>query len=145
MAKTKKIKRKEEKTEKKVRAKREDSLPFPMATVVRHIRDNSDGRMISAKVKVATNQFLGDMMKVVSREMSKTRYSMIEMDDFQRATKPFTFAKELEAEKQRVVRELEKMRSDIESLIREFQRKFKIEATDQTHVLITEDTEDKEK
>lgn len=141
-----KNKKTEKESIKKEKSIKEDTLPFPMATVVRHIRDNSDGRMISAKVKVATNHFLGDIIKVVSKEMSKTRYSMVEMDDFQRATKPFTFAKELELEKQRVVKELEKMRSDIESLIREFQRKFKIEDTDQTHVLITEEiTEEKKK
>lgn len=135
----KKVKKAEETQEE------DQSLPFPMATVVRHIRENSDGRMISAKVKVATNTFLGDMMKVISKEMSKTRYSMVEMDDFYRATKPFTFAKELGKEKERVIRELERMRSDIDALIREFQRKFKIESADETHVLITEDATEEKK
>lgn len=105
----------------------EGKFPFPMAAVVRRIKAKSSGQMISSKVKIATNNFLGYIADRAAEEMATTRYSTIEMDDFQRATQPFFAAQELEAEKERVIKHLEKMRSDIEMLIREFEQKFGME------------------
>ncbi len=113
----------------------DESLPFPMATVVRQVKKRTHSKMISSKVKVAMNEFLGDVVSSVATEMGKTRYSMVEMDDFQRATKPYTYARELEKEKERVVAELEGMKQDLESLIREFQRKFALAGVDDLSVL----------
>jgi hypothetical protein len=116
----------------------DESLPFPMATVVRQVKKKTHNKMISSKVKVAMNEFLGGVVGSVSEEMGKTRYSMIEMDDFQRATKPYTYAKELEQEKERVVSELEKMKDDLEALIREFERKFALASVDDFSVMNVE-------
>jgi len=113
----------------------DESLPFPMATVVRQVKKHTSNKMISSKVKVAMNEFLGDVVTSVAKEMGNTRYSMVEMDDFTRATKPYTYAKELEKEKERVVSELERMKEDLESLIREFQRKFALATVDDFSVL----------
>ncbi len=113
----------------------DESLPFPMATVVRQVKKRTHNKMISSKVKVAMNEFLGDVVGSVASEMGKTRYSMVEMDDFHRATKPYTYARELEKEKERVVAELEGMKQDLESLIREFQRKFALAGVDDLSVL----------
>ncbi len=113
----------------------DDSMPFPTATIVRQMRKNIPGKMISSKVKEEMNLFLGQIVEAVAKEMSKTRYSVVEMDDFFRATKPFTYAKELEKEKERVVNELERMRTDIESLIAEFNRKFTMMKADDFSVL----------
>ncbi|RLG13215.1 MAG: hypothetical protein DRN71_05315 [Candidatus Nanohalarchaeota archaeon] len=113
----------------------DDSLPFPMATVVRQVKKRTHRKMISSKVKVAMNEFLGDVVSSVANEMGKTRYSMVEMDDFNRATKPYTYARELEKEKERVVGELERMKADLESLIREFERKFALAGVDDLSVL----------
>ena len=113
----------------------DESLPFPMATVVRQVKKRTHSKMISSKVKVAMNEFLGDVVSSVANEMGKTRYSMVEMDDFHRATKPYTYARELEKEKERVVSELERMREDLESLIREFERKFALAGVDDLSVL----------
>ncbi len=117
----------------------DESLPFPNATVVRHIKVYAPNKMISSKVKVALNHFLGDVVKVVAKDMGKTRYSMIEMDDFQRATKPYTVAEDLEFEKQRIVAQLEKTKMDIEGLIRDFNRKFKMQEANEFHVLGMDD------
>ncbi|MCK5233546.1 MAG: hypothetical protein KAJ91_01895 [Candidatus Aenigmarchaeota archaeon] len=113
----------------------DESLPFPNAVVVRQIKKGAPGKMISSKVKVASNQFLGEVVRSIAKEMNTTRYSMVEMDDFLRATKPYRFANELDKEKERVVEELERMRSDIDSLIREFQRKFALAKADDLSVL----------
>ncbi len=113
----------------------DESLPFPMATVVRQVKKRTHSKMISSKVKVAMNEFLGDVVSSVANEMGKTRYSMVEMDDFHRATKPYTYARELEKEKERVVGELERMKEDLESLIREFERKFALAGVDDLSVL----------
>jgi len=117
----------------------DESLPFPNATVVRHIKAYAPNKMISSKVKVALNHFLGDVVKVVAKDMGKTRYSMIEMDDFQRATKPYTVAEDLEFEKQRIVAQLEKTKMDIEGLIRDFNRKFKMQEANEFHVIGLDD------
>ena len=113
----------------------DESLPFPTATIVRQMRKNIPGKMISSKVKVEMNNFLGQITEAVAKEMAKTRYSMVEMDDFFRATKPFTYAKELDKEKERVIQELERMRTDIEALIAEFNRKFAMMKADDFSVL----------
>lgn len=117
----------------------DEEMPFPNATVVRHIKTYAPNKMISSKVKVALNHFLGDVVKVVAKDMGKTRYSMIEMDDFQRATKPYTVAEDLEFEKQRIVAQLEKTKMDIEGLIRDFNRKFKMQEANEFHVIGIED------
>jgi|GEM_PF-864035 len=117
----------------------DESLPFPNATVVRHIKNYAPNKMISSKVKIALNHFLGDVVKVVAKDMGKTRYSMIEMDDFQRATKPYTVAEDLEFEKQRIVAQLEKTKMDIDGLIRDFNRKFKMQEANEFHVLGMDD------
>lgn len=113
----------------------DDSLPFPNAVIVRQIKKGAPGKMVSSKVKVAMNQFLSEVVQNISKEMNSTRYSMVEMDDFMRATKPYRYAKELQIEKERVVRELESMRNEIESLIREFERKFAAVKADDFGVL----------
>jgi len=113
----------------------DESMPFPTATIVRQMRKQIPGKMISSKVKEEMNLFLGQIVEAVAKEMSKTRYSMVEMDDFFRATKPFTYAKELEKEKERVINELERMRTDIDSLIAEFNRKFALMKADDFSVL----------
>ena len=116
-------------------ASEDPALPFPTATIVRQMRKHIEGKMISSKVKVQMNEFLGEIVEAVAKEMSRTRYSMVEMDDFFRATKPFTYAKELEKEKERVIHELERMKTDIESLIAEFNRKFALMKADDFSVL----------
>lgn len=113
----------------------DDSLPFPTATIVRQMRKHITGKMISSKVKEQMNLFLGEIVEAVAKEMAKTRYSVVEMDDFFRATKPFTYAKELEKEKERVIQELERMKTDVESLIAEFNRKFAIMKADDFSIL----------
>lgn len=110
-------------------------LPLPMAPVVRMIKSQIGDKMVSSKVKVAMNKFLGEVAGAVAKEMGQTRYPMIEMDDFLRATKPYTYAKEMQAEKERVVKELDAMRAKIESMIQEFQRKFAVPKADEFSVL----------
>lgn len=110
-------------------------LPLPMAPVVRLAKSQIGEKMISSKVKIALNNFLGEVGRAVAKEMGQTRYPMVEMDDFLRATKPYSYAKEMHAEKERVVKELELMRAQIDSLIKEFQRKFAIPKADEFSVL----------
>ncbi|OYT35410.1 MAG: hypothetical protein B6U87_00335 [Candidatus Aenigmarchaeota archaeon ex4484_52] len=104
--------------------KENKDLVFPLAPIVREIRRHSEGKMISSKVKIATNQFLSKILTLISKEMANTRYAMIEMDDFRRATLPYTFVKQLDKEKDRIIVDMEKMRMDWETKIEEFKRKF---------------------
>ena len=102
----------------------EHNLIFPLAPIVREIKRHAEGKMVSSKVKIATNMFLSQILTLVSKEMANTRYAMIEMDDFRRATLPYTFVKQLDKEKDRIIIDMEKMRMDWESKIEEFKRKF---------------------
>ncbi|RLG13945.1 MAG: hypothetical protein DRN66_03185 [Candidatus Nanohalarchaeota archaeon] len=101
-----------------------NDLIFPLAPITREIRRHSEGKMISSKVKVATNMFLSRILTLISKDMANTRYAMIEMDDFRRATLPYTFVKQLDKEKERIIVDMEKMRMDWEAKIEEFKRKF---------------------
>ena len=85
------------------------------------------GKMISSKVKVAMNLFLADLVEKVAKEMDKTRYSMVEMDDFNRGVKPFLMSEELDEQKEIVSKQLDAIRSMIEGMIKELDRKFDIE------------------
>lgn len=101
--------------------------PFPMATVVREMKKHLHGKMISSKVKVAMNLFLANIVTKVATEMDKTRYSMVEMDDFNRGVKPFLMSEELEEQKEIVSKQLDAIRSMVEGMIKELDRKFDIE------------------
>lgn len=101
--------------------------PFPMATVVREMKKHLHGKMLSSKVKVAMNLFLADIVTKVAKEMDKTRYSMVEMDDFNRGVKPFLMSEELEEQKEIVSKQLDAIRSMVEGMIKELDRKFDIE------------------
>lgn len=113
---------KEKKTEKEVA-----NGPFPLAQVVRIIRANSPDHMVSWQVKNAMNSWLGDVAAKVAKAMGNSRYSTLDLDDFREATKRYAIAEELDKEKERLIKGLEKVQADIDALKRDIERRVSTE------------------
>jgi len=95
------------------------NLPFPTARVVKILKANCKDHLISAKVKDAANIWLGNVCEDVAKEMSKSRYPTLDLDDFRAAVKKYEVASHLDEEKARLLKGLEKLKLDIEALERD--------------------------
>lgn len=95
------------------------NLPFPTARVVRLLKENCKDHLISAKVKDAVNIWLGKVCVDVAKEMSKSRYPTLDLDDFRNAVKKYEVASHLDDEKARLLKGLEKLKLDVEALERD--------------------------
>jgi len=101
--------------------------PFALARVVRIIRKNAPDHMISSNVKNSMNNWLGEIAVDVSQKMNSSRYTTLNLDDFSEATKRYTIANELDSEKERLVKGLEKLQLDIDALKRDIERRINTE------------------
>lgn len=101
----------------------DENKPFTNARVDRLMRKAlSKKLMIRGKVRDAMNDFLGEIGSKTTKEMGQTEYAYIEMDDFMNATEKYKKAEYLDEEKQRIVASLEKLKLDINALIRDLER-----------------------
>ena len=101
-------------------------FPYPTARITRQLRSKVDDKMISSKVKMATNQFLGDLTDIVAADMDAFSGKTVKMDAFVRASRPYTYADRLEEEEREVVEQLENVRIRMDKLIRDFRSTFDI-------------------
>ena len=108
--------------------------------------------MISSKVKMATNQFLGDLTDMVAADMDAMSDKTVRMDAFVNASRSYTYADRLEEEERDVVEQLENIRIRMDKLIRGFRGTFDIVdeddfkvGHDELHDFGTEDMESAEK
>ena len=103
----------------------EGSLPFPNARVVKLMREVLDpGKIIKKRVKVEMNKWLGEMCKRVTREMNKSKYTVIEIGDFRRAINKYEQLELVEKQKERIIANLLKIKQDCDFLIGEIERSF---------------------
>lgn len=103
-----------------------DKFPYPTARVTRHLKAAVPDKMISSKVKMATNQFLGDITAIVAEEMNRSPEKTVTVEAFKRAAKPYTYATRIKEEEEEVVRDLERVLNRLDMLIRDFRQKFSI-------------------
>ncbi|MFH1786882.1 MAG: hypothetical protein ABH829_04515 [archaeon] len=108
----------------KLKPKEVPNGPFPRAQIVRIIRANAPDHIISWRVKNAMNFWLGEISKNVAKRMGKSRYSTLDLDDFNEAIKRYQIADELDAEKERLLKGLEKVQLDIDALKRDIERRI---------------------
>ncbi len=101
-------------------------FPYPTARITRQLKGEIKDKMISSKVKMATNQFLGDLTEVVAEDMNTFSDKTIRPDAFEKASRPYTYASRLKEEEKEVVEQLEKVRTRMEKVIRDFRTKFEI-------------------
>ncbi|MCD6478636.1 MAG: hypothetical protein J7L44_01990 [Candidatus Diapherotrites archaeon] len=122
-AKSKKVKKKEvsEKVEKEV-------LPFPNSVVVRHMREHLDpGKQIKKRVKIEMNKWLGDMLAKVTEEMNKLPYRYVDYAMFKDAVAKYTKLEEIAEERERLLKYIDKLKSDCEFMEKEIKRKYQVE------------------
>lgn len=111
---------------KKLKPKDVPDGPFTRARVVRIIKEHAPDHMISWRVKNAMNHWLGETAMKVARKMGKSRYTTLDLDDFNEAVKRYEIADELDAEKERLIKGLDKVQMDIEALKRDIERRIQV-------------------
>ncbi len=110
--------------EKDINEEAED-LPFPMAPIVRLMRENLDkDKLIKGQVKIKMNKWLADMCVRVTKEMNKKPYTSVDISAFKDAIKVYEDLEEMQREKERIIASLEKIKYDCDSLIRDLNKKF---------------------
>jgi hypothetical protein len=103
----------------------ESKFAFAMAPVVRVMKEELDkDKMIRGRVKEEMNLWLEKVCRKVSRQMNRSEYTMVEVDDFRTAIEPYEMIDDVEGERHRIVATLEKIKQDCDSLIRDVNRKF---------------------
>ncbi len=104
-----------------------ETLPFPMAPIVRLMKKNLDKeKLIKKSVKEEMNKWLADMCEKVTKEMNKAPYASVDLHTFKDAIKLYNDIEHMEKDKQRILVSLEKIKQDCDALIRDLDRKFKI-------------------
>lgn len=105
----------------------ESKLPFPRATVVNMMRQYlEDGKQIKGQVKDEMNLFLGKMVEQITKKMNAHPYTYLDYGMFREAIEPYERMKDVELEKEHIIKRLEAVKSDCDVLIREVDRKFKL-------------------
>ncbi len=108
-----------------------EKLPFPRATVTNMIRQYLDpGKQIKGRVKVEMNKWLGHMVEKISQEMNSYPYTYADYSMFQDAVEKYTKLEEIADERDRILKYLEKIKSDCEFLEKEVRKKFEVEEED---------------
>lgn len=103
----------------------EGRFAFPMAPIVRVMKEELDkDKMIRSKVKEEMNIWLEKICKKITKQMNRSEYTMVEIDDFKTAIEPYEMIDDIEQERHRIVATLEKIKQDCDSLIRDVNRKF---------------------
>jgi len=98
----------------------EERLPFPTARVVRIIKENmSKPHQIRAEVKLAANEFMGEVLKDVAREMDKEEVFTLNTEHFNKAVKKYKMIEYQQKRIDRIKKLLEKQRAEIDEVITE--------------------------
>ncbi len=105
----------------------DDSLPFPRARIVKLMKEQiGSDKQIRSEVKEAVNIWLGDILKKVSKEMGGTQFGSVGIADFQRATNPYNMLSDILKDEERIRVSVDKLRSDADHIMREFDRFFEV-------------------
>ncbi|MFH1239927.1 MAG: hypothetical protein V1672_01815 [Candidatus Diapherotrites archaeon] len=105
----------------------ESKLPFPRATIVNMMRKHlSPGKQIKGQVKDEMNIWLGKMVERISKKMDSYPYTYVDYSMFKEAVETYEKVQDIELEKERIIKYLEKIKADCDSLAREVDRKFQL-------------------
>ena len=105
----------------------EKDLPFPRATIVNMIRSFiSPGKQIKGQVKDEMNIWLGKMVERISKKMDAHPYTYVDYSMFKDAVESYEKLQDIEQEKVRIIKRLEAVKADCDTLIREVDRKFQL-------------------
>lgn len=104
-----------------------DEMPFPKATITNKLRKYLDERKtIKGPVKRGLNVWLGNLVERVSKKMDSYPYPYIDRSMFKESIEAYEAVGEIELEKERIIQQMESMRTVCDLLIMEIERKFKL-------------------
>jgi len=104
-----------------------EELPFPKATITNKIRKYlSEGKTIKGLVKKGLNVWLGGIVQRVSKKMDSYPYPYIDRSMFKDAIEPYEAISEIELEKERIIQQMQSMKTACDILSLEIERKFKM-------------------
>jgi hypothetical protein len=105
----------------------EETLPFPKATITNKLRSSLDGgKTIKGPVKIGLNHWLGKVVANVSKKMDSFPYPYIDRSMFKDAVEPYDAVSEIELEKERIIQQMESVKTACDILTSEVERKFKM-------------------
>ncbi len=105
----------------------EAKLPFPRATIVNMMRKHLEhGKQIKGQVKDEMNIWLGKIVERVTKKMNDYPYTYVDYGMFKEAIETYETVQDIEMEKERIIKYLEKIKADCDSLAREVDRKFQL-------------------
>jgi histone H3/H4 len=103
----------------------DESLPFPKATVVRLMRKSLDShKQIKGIVKIEMNIFIGKIIEIVCKKMNAFDYSYVDYGMFKQAIETYENIHTIELEKIRLIKSLDRIKADCDTLIDDVERKF---------------------
>jgi hypothetical protein len=105
----------------------ERKLPFPRATIVNMMRKHIDkGKQIKGPVKDEMNIWLGKLVEKLSKHMNAHPYTYVDLSMFKDAVHTYEQLEEVESERERIIKYMEKIKADLEMLEREVDKKFRV-------------------
>ncbi|MDR2831132.1 MAG: hypothetical protein LBB45_08930 [Methanobrevibacter sp.] len=107
-----------------------ESLPFAKAEVVRLMKQNLDkDKMIRERVKVEMNNFLGDVLRKVCKQLNEYPYTTIEYEMLKESIYPYTNIERINQEKERILLHLNAIKADCNALSADVIKTLKIKDT----------------
>jgi len=98
-------------------------LPFTKSRVEQILKKNlSDEQQVSQRVKLAMNEWLGELTAKISKEMAQNSGKTLTVDDFNKVVHKYEIADKLAQEKERVSRKIEETNKEIGKVIRDFEK-----------------------
>ena len=82
--------------------------------------------MITERVKVEMNKFLGDILKQVCEQLNEYPYTTIEYEMLKESTYPYTNIKRINQEKERILLHLNAIKADCDALAMDVQKTLKL-------------------
>ena len=105
----------------------EEDLPFPKATITNKLRKFLDERKtIKGPVKRGLNVWMGNIVSRVSKKMDSFPYPYIDRSMFKEAIEPYEAVGEIELEKERIIQQMQSIKTVCDLLVMEIDRKFKV-------------------
>ncbi|MFA6064459.1 MAG: hypothetical protein WCW44_01435 [archaeon] len=105
----------------------EEDLPFPKATITNKLRKFLDERKtIKGPVKRGLNVWMGNIVSRVSKKMDSFPYPYVDRSMFKEAIEPYEAVGEIELEKERIIQQMQSIKTACDLLVMEIDRKFKV-------------------
>lgn len=105
----------------------QEELPFPKATITNKLRKFlNQNKTIKGPVKRGLNVWLGTLVGRVSAKMNSYPYPYVDRSMLKEAIEPYEAVGEIELEKERIIQQMQSMKTACDLLVMEIDRKFKI-------------------